>query len=433
MKTRKKEMITIAVSIIIILIILLLLSAKHSIGGLSGTTQNLMPQHGTNANSSALQFDAISQDAAKTEAFRKAYLDFTIELLKGSREPGATTMISPASVMTALAMTQNGAKGETLSQMEAVLASQMEPDSLNESLLVWIQSLPDEKQAHLAMANSIWVNNRDDCFTPQEEFLRTNAAYYGADIFTASFGQETLNDINFWVKQNTEGMVTNILDRIPEDTVMYLINALAFEGEWETVYESNQVHDASFYSADGKEQTVSMMYSDEYLYLEEDHAAGFMKPYVTGYRFVALLPEDGMTMDAYLDQLNGEIFLHTIENASGTMVSAGLPKFEAKTSLELSQLLTEMGMPMAFDGEQADFSGIGTSSRGNIYISRVLHKTYINVDELGTKAGAATVVEMTGEGAAMDLETVILNRPFLYAIIENETNLPVFIGTAEGF
>lgn len=108
-----------------------------------------------------------------------------------------------------------------------------------------------------------------------------------------------------------------------------------------------------------------------------------------------------------------------------------MPKFKADTSLELSEILSGMGMPLAFDAELADFSGIGSCGDLTIHIDRVIHKTHIDVDELGTKAGAATVVEMLAEGAMMQMETVILDRPFLYAIVDENTKLPVFIGTVE--
>ena len=147
---------------------------------------------------------------------------------------------------------------------------------------------------------------------------------------------------------------------------------------------------------------------------------------------MALLPEEGMELGDYISQMSGETFLETLANADNIAVEAGLPKFEAETKLELSKLLAALGMADAFDEEDADFSGMGSCKDGsNIYISRVIHQTHISVDELGTKAGVATVVEMVGEAAMLETEQVILDRPFVYAIVENESNLPVFIGAVD--
>lgn len=396
--------------------------------GLSASSENLTGQYRT--------FSNTKTSGRPAEEFLSSYADFSVRMLQESRSPGGgNTMISPLSIMMALAMTENGAKGETLLEMQAVLAPAMEQAELNANLNSWADRLPDSEQAHFNMANSIWLNRQEGKFIPNEEFLRTNALYFNADIYTAPFDGSTLSDINRWAEKYTEGMVKEALDEITPEAVMYLVNAMAFEAEWEAVYESAQVQEAVFTCADGSEEEVPMMYSDETVYLKDEHASGFLKPYASGYSFAALLPEKGMSLDAYIGQLEGETFLDTIQNKSDTMVIAGLPKFETETSLELSGPLCTMGMPLAFHSVQADFSGIGTGGSGNIYISRVIHKTYIKVDERGTKAGAVTVVAMES-GSAMtetETETVILNRPFLYAIIENDTNLPVFIGTVEDF
>lgn len=393
--------------------------------GLSASSENFTGQYRTLSN--------IKTSGKPTEEFLSSYADFSVRMLQESRSPGGNTMISPLSIMMALAMTENGAKGETLLEMQAVLAPAMEQAELNANLNSWADRLPDSGQAHFNMANSIWMNRQEGKFIPNEEFLRTNALYFNADIYAAPFDGSTLSDINRWVEKYTEGMVKEALDEITPEAVMYLINAMAFEAEWETIYESVQVQEGVFTCADGSEEQISMMYSDEAVYLKDEHASGFLKPYASGYSFAALLPEEGMSLDAYIGQLEGETFLDTIQNKSDTMVMAGLPKFEAETSLELAGPLCTMGMPLAFHSMQADFSGIGTGGSGNIYISRVIHKTYIKVDERGTKAGAVTVVAMESGSAMTETETVILNRPFLYAIIENDTNLPVFIGTVEDF
>ena len=212
---------------------------------------------------------------------------------------------------------------------------------------------------------------------------------------------------------------------------MCLVNALAFEAEWQETYYEHQVRDGEFTCEDGTAQNVKLMYSEENAYLEDDNAVGFVKYYADRkYAFAALLPEEGTSLSEYVDSLDGEK-LHTIlTNVSDRPVRAAIPKFESEYSVEMSEALMAMGMTDAFDAERADFSAMGYSENGNLYISHVLHKTFIAVDELGTKAGAATLV-MMAEGCAMieqEPVQIYLNRPFVYMIVDCENNIPVFIG-----
>jgi serpin B len=284
--------------------------------------------------------------------------------------------------------------------------------------------------ARLRLANSIWFT-QDGRFTVSRDFLQTNADFYGAGVYSVPFDDGTLNEINGWVKDNTDGMIPQILDSIPESAVMYLVNALAFEGTWIEPYDEYQVSPGEFTAEDGTKHTAEFMHSEENVYLEDTHASGFLKYYKGGkYAFAALLPEEGISVSDYAASLTGEKLTRILNSARNTPVTAALPKFETAFGTELSDVLKAMGMEAAFDPSSADFSGIGTSSGGNIFISRVLHKTFISVGEQGTKAGAATVVEMEDGCALMEEEPkrVILDRPFVYMLIDSETNLPFFIG-----
>ena len=359
-----------------------------------------------------------------------ALLDFYLDIGRASSGEG-NMLVSPLSVLAALAMTANGAKGETLTQMENVLG--VDVSSLNSWIHSYLKGLPQDKENSLKLANSIWFTNHKS-FTPAESFLQTNADYYGAGIYQTPFDAATLTAINNWVAAHTDGMVKNILDRIPEDAVMYLVNALAFEAQWPTAYEEHQVRESIFTMADGTERTVSMMHGEEGAYLEDDRATGFIKYYKGGkYAFVALLPKEGIMPAAYLRDLTGEKLLSLLDNPQDIKVFSAIPKFEMAYSAEMSQVLKAMGMTDAFDAEKADFTGLGTSAIGKICISRVLHKTTITVAEQGTRAGAATMVEMRAEGATAvpEYKEVTLDRPFVYMLIDCENNMPFFIGTME--
>lgn len=365
------------------------------------------------------------------DAGAAAAAGFGVRLFQTSMEEGKNTLISPLSVLYALAMTANGADGETLAQMEQVLG--MDIEKLNSYMLAYLDLLPEAKDYKLSLANSIWFKDDPD-FVVEQSFLQTNADYYGADAYKAAFDEATRNDINNWVKEHTDGMIPEIINKIPDEAVMYLVNALAFDAKWDKAYEDYQIREGRFTTEDGKRQDVDMMHSEEHTYLEDDMATGFIKYYKDRrYAFVAMLPNEGVTVSQYVESLTGKHLRDLLSNPQDVTVFATMPKFETEYGIEMSEVLQEMGMVDAFDWQVADFSRLGTYNADgmNICINRVLHKTFISVSEQGTKAGAATAVEMVAEGA-MEIEEfkeVILDRPFVYMLIDCETNLPFFIGT----
>ena len=365
------------------------------------------------------------------EAGATAAADFGVRLFQTSMEEGKNTLISPLSVLYALAMTTNGADGETLAQMEQVLG--MDCDNLNSYMLAYLDLLPEAKEYKMSLANSIWFKD-DPNFEVQQSFLQTNADYYGAGAYKAAFDEGTRNDINNWVKEHTDGMIPEIIDEIPDEAIMYLVNALSFEAEWADVYEEHQIREGRFTMEDGSRQDVDMMHSEEYTYLEDDLATGFIKYYKDRrYAFVAMLPNEGVSVSQYVNSLTGDKLQDLLSDPQDMTVFATMPKFEMEYDIEMSEVLQEMGMTDAFDWKVADFSRLGTYNVDgmNIYINRVLHKTFISVTEQGTRAGAATAVEMVAEGAAeiIEYKEVVLDRPFVYMLIDCETNLPFFIGS----
>lgn len=405
-----------------ILSLLLCLSLVLAGCGAGGELRSADLMEGVTAN-------PMGQTVEDPRAGCAAAADFAVRLLRQKTEEGESVLLSPLSALCALAMTANGAEGETLAQMEAVLGLPVE--ELNWYLHACLEGLSSGEKCRFQLANGIWFTD-DGRFTVNSDFLQANADWYGAGIYQAPFDQETCDEINAWVSGHTEGMIQDILDEIPDDAVMYLVNALAFDGEWAEIYQEYQVRDGQFTSSDGQVRTVELMYSEENSLLEDEGAVGFLKPYAGGeYAFAALLPEEGVTVAEYAASLTGERLAAVLAGAREAVVNAAIPKFESEYSADLAQMLIAMGMADAFDGMTADFSDLGNSTAGNIFISRVLHKTYIAVDERGTRAGAATVVE-ANDGASLgpeEVRTVILDRPFLYLLIDCETGLPIFIGT----
>lgn len=369
---------------------------------------------------------------AADDAFAQSQMRLVVDLFQSSvlESKDENVLISPLSILLALAMTANGADGDTKAEMEALLGGEISLEDLNEYLYSYVNNLPTDKKYKLQIANSIWFRDDEGRLQVEKDFLQKNADYYGAQAYKAAFDDQTLKDINNWVKDHTDGMIDSILDQIDEDAVMYLINALVFDAEWQQVYDKSDVYKGKFTNIDGTEKQVDMMHSEETVYLQDENATGFMKPYSgSKYSFAALLPNEGVDIYEYIAGLSGEKLMETLSTPQLGMVMATLPKFSYEYELSMNDVLKELGIPSAFSGDTADFSKMAHSSRGNIYIGEVLHKTFISVDELGTKAGAVTKVQMNDESAPMSEWVVNLNRPFVYMIIDNETNLPVFIGT----
>ena len=378
-----------------------------------------------------VQANTVTGKAAD-DAFAQSQMRLAVELFQSSvlESKDENVLISPLSIQLALAMTANGADGNTKAEMEALLGGEISLEDLNEYLYSYVNNLPSAEKYKLQIANSIWFRDDEGRLQVEKDFLQKNADYYGAQAYKAAFDDQTLKDINNWVKDHTDGMIDSILDQIDEDAVMYLINALVFDAEWQHVYDKSDVYKGKFTNINGTEKQVDMMHSEETVYLQDENAIGFMKPYSgSKYNFAVLLPNEGVDIYEYIAGLTGESLMETLSTPQLGMVMATLPKFSYEYELTMNDVLKELGMPSAFSGDTADFSKMAHSSRGNIYIGDVLHKTFISVDELGTKAGAVTKVEMNDESAPMSEWVVNLNRPFVYMIIDNETNLPVFIGT----
>ena len=361
-----------------------------------------------------------------------AVSDFAAKLLQQSFKDDKSTVISPISVLYALAMTANGADGETLSQMENVFG--MDIDTVNNYLHSTVSVLPSDVGYTVDLANSLWIKDDQTDFVVNEDFLKTVKSYYDAAVFMEQFDEETLKSINNWVTQKTNGQIQDILDKIDPDAVMYLVNAINFEADWDSIYEKHQVSDGEFTKADGTTQTVEFMFSDEHGYLEDENTTGFVKYYKDyKYAFVALLPDENISVDEYIASLNGDKLAQLLASKSGKMVLTSMPKFETTFDTEMSESLKALGMTDAFDYRVADFSRMGAAQQEgeNLCVNRVIHKAFIRVAEKGTQAGAATVVEMVTEGAMAVTEKpkeVYLDRPFVYMIIDCSNNLPLFMG-----
>lgn len=366
------------------------------------------------------------QPEALPNDFVSATADFSVSLLQNSMEKGKNSLVSPVSVGLALGMTANGAQGDTLGEMEKMLGGGMSISRLNGYYFTLMDKLQGVTQGKAEIANSIWYR-RDDRLQVNRDFLQANADYYSAAAYQMDFDDPgTVERINAWVKDNTDGKIDRMVDRISEDSQLFLLNAVLFEAQWARQYGYSFDFD---FNAPGQTVTVKAMTSDE-TFIRGKNATGFIKPYADkNFSFVAVLPDQGTILDDYIAGLTGKEFLTMVNSREAVSCSATMPKFSYDFEANLVEPLRRMGMKTAFDSQKADFKQMAVYENRNIYVGDVLHKSFIQVDETGTKAGAATKVEMVKETALMNQETVVLNRPFLYAIIENGTGIPLFLGT----
>lgn len=352
--------------------------------------------------------------------------DFALDLLRESANE-KNALVSPLSVLSALAMAENGADGETLTQMEQVTG--MGADELTDLLQAYGALLDD---GPLSVANSIWLRDADG-LAVEDDFLETCGGRLGAQVFSAPFDDSTVADVNAWVSEKTNEMIPEMLNQISDDAQVLLVNALAFEDGWEDPFDSALVSPDTFTCEDGTEQDVQMMHSTEGSYLEGELATGFVKPYEGyNYAFVGLLPAEGVSVDELLASLDGNALEELLTPVAGAGAEIGLPKFTASYETELADALRALGMTDAFDAALADFTRMGTSEQGPLYLGGVLHKTFVDVNEEGTRAAAATVIQMDGAaapGGPIEYHEVILDRPFVYLIVDLRCDLPVFVGT----
>lgn len=351
--------------------------------------------------------------------------DFAVRLLQAGDEPGENVLFSPVCLLYALSMTANGADGDTLDQIEDTLNSSV--SYLNNDLQTYRTAQPQAEACRLHLANSLWLAD-DARLAVKPEFLEVCKTDYEAEVQTIPFDDSAPGKVNRWVEENTGGMIPEILDEVSDTAVMYLLSAMAFDAEWQQKYFSTQP--GVFTAETGEAREVEMMYAQESLYLEDDRATGFLKHYADPrYAFAVLLPNEGVELDEYIASLDGGVLYDLLSSPQEVTVQTAMPKFETAYSAELSGVLAEMGMPDAFDPDRADFSRMGDTKTGMLYISRVLHKTFLSVTPRGTRAGAASLVEMECGGIPpASTKQVILDRPFVYMILDRQTGVPLFLG-----
>jgi serpin B len=344
---------------------------------------------------------------------------------------GKNIMVSPLSISLALSMTLNGADGTTKSNMINALG--LTDLSVNEINQVYSDLVTALKKADanvvLNVANSIWIKKG---FSVLDTFVTTNQKYYDASVATLDFNQTALNTINSWVNQKTNSKIPKILDDISPDEIMFLINAIYFNGKWQIQFEKSQTQNGTFTLGNGSAVTVPLMkLKDKFGYSEHAGYEALKLPYGRGkFGMVILLPDVGKTPDQIIAQITPSDW--TALNASliaNNKVDVWLPRLKFTWESDLKDILTALGMGVAFSPNDANFSKINSTSQ--LYITKVKHKTFIEVDEEGTTAAAATSVGIGFTSVGPGGPEFHAIRPFLFFITEEDTEAILFAGKVE--
>jgi serine protease inhibitor len=356
-------------------------------------------------------------------------LKLFLEIVKQNK--GQNIFVSPCSLAISLAMTYNGASGETQTAMAQTLELQkMSREEVNQANADLRETLENrEPNLQIYLANSLWVKEGIS-FNP--EFLRINNDFYQAKVRSLNFHDPNfLSIINDWVKQSTNGKIDKIIDQIEPNSIMFLINTAYFKATWSAPFSKEATHDHPFTLLDGTQRHYPTMFQlGEYRYLQNEVFQAVQLPYGEGrFNMYIFLPNQGVSINRFAENLsisNWGKWMHQFDLQQGCF---GLPRFKIEYSVELNEPLKLLGMGIAFDEIRADFSGIYPIAQ-NIYIDKVKHKAFIEVNEEGTEASAATSVEIVlKEFLPKPQFNMIVNRPFFCTIQDNQTKAILFMGT----
>lgn len=328
--------------------------------------------------------------------------------------------ISPYSIYSALGIAYLGADGETKKEMEEVLLiknlDNFERDNLE--LKKYLEHISENTEVNIA--NSLFLRKEIPFRVTFEEKAKT---YFQAEIDQLPAAGK---DINNWVSEETNGKINELVDPGPisDLTVAYLINAIYFKAGWDKEFDADKTTEKKFYGVEEKD--VDMMEAEEeYQVLNQEDLKAIKIDYKDGnYSFYGFMPQD---LDAFRSEFNKEKFQDLKERMNRKDIIFRMPKFTLEDKLNLNETLKSLGIKKAFESSEADFSKMVEEMKENVYINKVLHSSFIEVDEEGTEAAAATSVEMKME-SVQEKEMIEFNRPFLFLIEENNTNTVLFIG-----
>ncbi|MDZ8136833.1 MAG: serpin family protein [Nostoc sp. DedQUE04] len=390
----------------------------------SAIAQSSLPQPET-----PLQKKTANTDTKIVESSNKFGFKLFSEVLKNDRGE-KNIFISPSSVAIALAMTYNGASGSTQQAMAKTLELQgMNLPEINSSYAAVLKQLLDnsDTKVQLKIANSLWANQKVS-FAP--DFLKRTQDFYQAKVSNLNFQDAAASSIiNNWVKENTNGKITKIIETIEPNQVLFLINAIYFKGNWSNEFDKKETASYPFYITSNRPKQHPMMSQEgDYKYYESEKFQAVSLPYGKDSKisFYIFLPKKNSNLKAFYQNLNVENWEKWMTQFNNQKGFIRLPRFKTDYEITLNDALKTLGMGEAFSNK-ANFSGMGK----NFAISQVKHKTFVEVNEEGTEAAAATSVGIVATSARQEPEPfrMIVDRPFFCAIRDNQTGNILFMGS----
>jgi len=345
-------------------------------------------------------------------------------------EKDKNVFISPLSVSMALGMTYNGANGSTQEAMKSTLElNGLTLPEVNEAYQHLIELLSGlDPNVLFQIANSIWYRQG---WTFEEEFIQLNKTYFNALVSGLNFDDPNSADvINAWVNENTKGKITEIINPpIDPSMVMFLINAIYFKGTWTYQFDKNATREWPFLLPDNSTKPCQMMGQEsEFPYYENDDFQAVNLPYGKGdYSMIVFLPKWGKNVDSLIAKLRQENFDAWLSEFHSDSGKVCLPKFTLEYELKLNDALKALGMSIAFDPDQADFTKMHPGP--GLFISEVKHKTFVDVNEEGTEAAAVTSVGIAlSSYPPPDIFELLADHPFVFVIRENQSGAILFMG-----
>ena len=397
------------------------------------------------ARSSKTRDDSPDATTTELEELADGNSAFAFDLYRTLAEEGGNLFFSPYSISIALAMTQAGARGETERQMADTLHFALPQNRLHGAINALDAKLTSrgsaeeaDEQFTLNIANAVW-GQRDYEFL--EPFLDVLATHYGAGVRPVDFvgsPEESRTAINDWVSDRTEDKIKDLIPEgaIKSNTRMVLSNAIYFNARWTYTFDERFTEPRPFHLLNGDEVDTPMMTigeAERLGYAEGDGFVAVELPYTARSMFMTILLPDEGTFRGFEESMDSETIAGILGDIEREYVELTMPKFEFESEFSLRDTLNKMGMPNAFDGSTADFSGMdGRSCPGIcLLIDNVFHKAFVAVDEEGTEAAAATGVVVKLESAIETMNKVVVDRPFIFLIHDRATDSILFVGRVE--
>ena len=409
----------------------LLLACALGLSVLSGCSQSAAKE---------LTAPKLSANPSNSGEVNAALASFGLELLQKSREADKKpVLVSPLSVALALSMTANGAEGDTLAQFQQVLGGGVDLEELNGACVQLMQDYQGlSGSTKCTIANSLWVAPEGQI---RDDFVGKCRGVFDAQVFQAELSNAAIvKELNDWVSDHTNKMIPKIIDQpFPEETACLLVNALYLKNKWLREFDPLATSERVFHHGDGSTSRMDFLAScnTRLSYIQDKGAQGVVLPYDDGrLAFVAMMPDlypDSPNLGEWLNNLESNGLVQLINSREDAFfLRFTMPKFEAEWTGNLEEILPLLGLEDSFIPGAANFSKMGDNPDG-YYIEKVIHTTKFELNETGTEAAAATVVPAPAGSAAPPQKgiTLVLDRPFLYGIVDLQTGVPLFLGTYE--